>query len=100
MSKTTLEIMIMVDADDTTLHQLKAALVSADYKVTPLAKAVAQAVKAEFTKAGLADKAEVKLNESHVCLKAALEGGLNAEEWLEKEPHSEFRSVDKVFDSD
>jgi len=90
MSRTTLEFTVTVNAEEMTLNNIKRVLTGAEPGQSPLKDVLADMVKKKLTEAGISGNFTVFLNENRVVIKKVTEGGLNPQEWLDKDTFSDI----------
>lgn len=81
MSKTSLEFTVSIEAGEPMVQSIKAALIDNDAALT---QALVNAIQEKLKAADINDDCEIKIPNHRVTIKTAYEGGLNAQEWLDK----------------
>lgn len=80
MNRTSLEFMVNIEADESTLKSIKNALTEVN---SGLIEAVVKAIKANINEAGITDNLTINLPPHCITIKTSFKGGLSAQEWLE-----------------
>lgn len=89
MSETTLQCSLTIRAEETTLQNIHNLLVSQEDERPPLSEELAKIAKQTLIAAGIKDEFKIELQHSRMTTSYHRSGGLNPDEWLERQRPSD-----------
>lgn len=85
MNETTVELSITIRGDETALENVHKLLSGEAEDCPPMLKVLAEISKQTLVAAGVSEEVQVELHSCRISTRYTRGGGLNAEEWLDKE---------------